>query len=86
MELKKGLAGLPMPRNDFEIVIPENEHEFQEKEETDQHFVEDAADVETKRLQILAEKSKSAEEEDVVLKRVGLWSEKCKIHRELQFG
>lgn len=58
MELKMGLASLPAPRNDFEIVIPENENGIQEEPEVDPHFVEDAADVEAKRLQMLAEKSK----------------------------
>lgn len=56
MELKMGLASLPAPRNDFEIVIPENENGIQEEPEIDPHFVEDAADVEAKRLQMLAEK------------------------------
>lgn len=59
MELKKSLAGLPVPRNDFEIVIPENEDGLQEEVEIDPHYVEDAADIELRRLQIIEEKSKS---------------------------
>ncbi|PIK61648.1 putative cell division cycle 5-like protein-like [Apostichopus japonicus] len=56
MELKKSLAGLPVPRNDFEIVIPENEDGLQEEVEIDPHYVEDAADIELRRLQIIEEK------------------------------
>ncbi|XP_070568591.1 cell division cycle 5-like protein [Ptychodera flava] len=46
--LKKGLAGLPAPKNDFEIVIPESDDQERDESEGDSNFVEDAADVDSK--------------------------------------
>jgi len=45
-DLKSGLAGLPTPRNDFEIVIPENEGgEEDGKGDEGEGYVEDQADL-----------------------------------------
>lgn len=38
--------GLPAPKNDFEIVLPENAEKDFEETETEVGFTEDAADVE----------------------------------------
>lgn len=45
-QLKLGLMSLPMPKNDFEIVLPENAEKEMEEPEVDESFVEDAADIE----------------------------------------
>ena len=42
--LKRGLAGLPAPRNDFEIVVPEDMNENME-EMAEHHYIEDQADL-----------------------------------------
>ncbi|XP_014680216.1 PREDICTED: cell division cycle 5-like protein [Priapulus caudatus] len=51
--LRHGLAGLPKPRNDYEIVIPEGEAAAATGEEEDEAvaggYVEDAADTESRR-------------------------------------
>ena len=57
--LKDGLAGLPAPKNDYEIVIPEQEGEG---EVEDSHveaadFQEDQADLDTRREEELAKQS-----------------------------
>ncbi|XP_044145718.1 cell division cycle 5-like protein [Bufo gargarizans] len=45
-QLRLGLMSLPTPKNDFEIVLPENaERELEERDQEDS-FIEDAADVE----------------------------------------
>ena len=42
--LKRGLAGLPTPKNDFEIVVPEDMNE--NVEDIDPHqYIEDQADL-----------------------------------------
>lgn len=45
-QLKLGLMSLPLPKNDFEIVLPENAEREMEEPEVDESFVEDAADIE----------------------------------------
>lgn len=45
-QLKLGLMSLPLPKNDFEIVLPENAERELEEPEVDESFVEDAADIE----------------------------------------
>ncbi|XP_069831984.1 cell division cycle 5-like protein [Dendropsophus ebraccatus] len=48
-QLRLGLMSLPTPKNDFEIVLPENaERELEEREQEDS-FIEDAADVEARK-------------------------------------
>lgn len=42
--LKRGLAGLPAPKNDFEIVVPEDMNDNLE-EMPEQHYIEDQADL-----------------------------------------
>lgn len=45
-----GLMSLPLPKNDFEIVLPENaERELEEEREMDESFVEDASDIELRK-------------------------------------
>ncbi|KAI5102492.1 cell division cycle 5-like protein [Silurus meridionalis] len=45
-QLKMGLLSLPLPKNDFEIVLPENAEREMEEPEVDESFVEDASDIE----------------------------------------
>lgn len=45
-QLKLGLMSLPVPKNDFEIVLPENAERELEEMETEQGYVEDAAEIE----------------------------------------
>ncbi|XP_022081761.1 cell division cycle 5-like protein [Acanthaster planci] len=60
-ELRRGLASLPAPKNDFEIVIPEDSEDHRtEDNEADVNFVEDAADVELKRAARLEEERRQA--------------------------
>lgn len=40
---------LPLPKNDFEIVLPENAEREMEEPEVDESFVEDAADIEQRK-------------------------------------
>lgn len=44
--LRQGLMSLPVPKNDFEIVLPENAEKELEETETEMGFIEDSADVE----------------------------------------
>lgn len=44
-----GLMALPAPKNDFEIVLPENAEKELEEHEVDETFVEDAADIEARK-------------------------------------
>lgn len=52
-QLKAGLASLPAPSNDFEIVLPETA-EGEAEETTDNGFVEDAADVDARKMAMKA--------------------------------
>ncbi|KPP74851.1 cell division cycle 5-like protein-like [Scleropages formosus] len=48
-QLKIGLMSLPLPKNDFEIVLPENIEKELEDHDVDESFVEDAAEVELRK-------------------------------------
>ncbi|KAM9316916.1 cell division cycle 5-like protein [Gastrophryne carolinensis] len=45
-QLRLGLMSLPTPKNDFEIVLPENAEKELEDRDNEESFIEDAADVE----------------------------------------
>uniref|UniRef100_A0A8C4HF09 Cell division cycle 5-like protein n=1 Tax=Dicentrarchus labrax TaxID=13489 RepID=A0A8C4HF09_DICLA len=51
-QLRQGLMSLPVPKNDFEIVLPENAEKELEETETETGFVEDSADVESRKQAI----------------------------------
>lgn len=48
-QLRVGLLSLPTPKNDFEIVLPENAEKELEERDNEDTFVEDAADVEARK-------------------------------------
>uniref|UniRef100_H3CWV8 Cell division cycle 5-like protein n=1 Tax=Tetraodon nigroviridis TaxID=99883 RepID=H3CWV8_TETNG len=48
-QLRQGLLSLPAPKNDFEIVLPENAEKELEEMETDSGFTEDASDVDARK-------------------------------------
>lgn len=48
-QLRHGLLSLPAPKNDFEIVLPENAEKELEEMETDSGFTEDASDVDARK-------------------------------------
>lgn len=48
-QLRQGLMSLPVPKNDFEIVLPENAEKELEETETESGFIEDSADVEARK-------------------------------------
>ncbi|CAL8298442.1 unnamed protein product [Merluccius merluccius] len=48
-QLKQGLMSLPVPKNDFEIVLPENAESGLEDTETPTGFIEDASEVEIRK-------------------------------------
>ncbi|XP_023618067.1 cell division cycle 5-like protein isoform X2 [Myotis lucifugus] len=50
--LRLGLMGLPAPKNDFEIVLPENAEKELEDREIDDTYIEDAADVDARKQAI----------------------------------
>lgn len=50
-QLRTGLRGLPAPKNDFEIVVPENEPSVAEVGELEASFEEDAAEVDERAAQ-----------------------------------
>lgn len=47
--LRLGLMALPAPKNDFEIVLPENAEKELEEHEVDETFVEDTADIDARK-------------------------------------
>ncbi|XP_014908322.1 cell division cycle 5-like protein [Poecilia latipinna] len=58
-QLRQGLMSLPVPKNDFEIVLPENAEKELEETEMESGFVEDSADIEAlKQAQRDAERDK----------------------------
>ncbi|KAI7805030.1 cell division cycle 5-like protein [Triplophysa rosa] len=58
-QLKLGLMSLPLPKNDLEIVLPENAERELEEAEVDESFVEDAAEIELRKQAVRdAEKEK----------------------------
>ena len=48
-QLKQGLMSLPVPKNDFEIVLPENAESGLDDTETPTGFIEDASEVENRK-------------------------------------
>ncbi|XP_074093173.1 cell division cycle 5-like protein isoform X2 [Macrotis lagotis] len=50
--LRLGLMGLPAPKNDFEIVLPENAEKELEDRDIDETYVEDAADIDARKQAI----------------------------------
>ena len=54
--LRHGLSSLPAPRNDFEIVIPENMESEQTEKCDDNNFVEDQADIDNRMTEEIARK------------------------------
>ncbi|CAI9717259.1 division cycle 5 [Octopus vulgaris] len=50
-QLKRGLAALPTPKNDYEIVVPENENvDVEEESDQKESPVEDQADIDAREL------------------------------------
>ena len=64
-QLRTGLMGLPAPRNDFEIVVPENGVILPEAMESD--FVEDAAEIDERKAQLRREEGGSCCHGDKVM-------------------
>lgn len=56
-QLKAGLSTLPQPKNDFEIVVPED-HPEEEESEVQKDFVEDQSDVEMRSTEELLARRK----------------------------
>ncbi|XP_015264377.1 PREDICTED: cell division cycle 5-like protein, partial [Gekko japonicus] len=50
--LRLGLMGLPAPKNDFEIVLPENAEKELEDHNADDAYIEDAADMDARKQAI----------------------------------
>ncbi|XP_056291751.1 cell division cycle 5-like protein [Pseudoliparis swirei] len=48
-QLRQGLLSLPVPKNDFEIVLPENAEKELEETEAEAGFIEDSADIESRK-------------------------------------
>uniref|UniRef100_A0A8C2WSL5 Cell division cycle 5-like protein n=1 Tax=Cyclopterus lumpus TaxID=8103 RepID=A0A8C2WSL5_CYCLU len=48
-QLRQGLLSLPVPKNDFEIVLPENAEKELEETEAETGFIEDSADIELRK-------------------------------------
>lgn len=48
-QLRQGLLSLPAPKNDFEIVLPENAEKELEEMETESGFTEDASEVDARK-------------------------------------
>ncbi|KAG5857430.1 hypothetical protein ANANG_G00019380 [Anguilla anguilla] len=69
-QLKMGLMGLPLPKNDFEIVLPENAERELEEREMDESFVEDASEIELrKQVARDAEREKELKQRHVAVQR-----------------
>ncbi|KAM3863333.1 cell division cycle 5-like protein [Diretmus argenteus] len=51
-QLKQGLLSLPVPKNDFEIVLPENAEKELEETETETGFIEDASEIQLRKQAI----------------------------------
>lgn len=50
LNLRASLSNLPAPRNDFEIVLPENSETENDRHENGvSDYIEDAADIEAKK-------------------------------------
>lgn len=61
-QLRQGLAGLPAPKNDYEIVLPEDENQDMEESMEQEEFVEDQADIDDR-----AESDRAAKRESQAL-------------------
>ena len=64
-QLKKSLSKLPAPKNDYEIVIPDEEEDAKNKSErmdqddTSEHtIIPDRADIEAQHLELIQQKCK----------------------------
>ncbi|XP_072545368.1 cell division cycle 5-like protein [Salminus brasiliensis] len=69
-QLKLGLMSLPLPKNDFEIVLPENAERELEEPEVDESFVEDAADIELRKQAVRdAEREKELRQRHTAVQR-----------------
>ncbi|XP_066536264.1 cell division cycle 5-like protein [Hoplias malabaricus] len=69
-QLKLGLMSLPLPKNDFEIVLPENAEMELEDQEVDESFVEDAADIELRKQAVReAEREKELRQRHTAVQR-----------------
>ncbi|KAG5265879.1 hypothetical protein AALO_G00247340 [Alosa alosa] len=70
-QLKMGLMSLPLPKNDFEIVLPENaERELEEEREMDESFVEDASEIELRKKAVRdAEREKELKQRHMAVQR-----------------
>ncbi|MGH0131846.1 UNVERIFIED_CONTAM: hypothetical protein FKN15_047801 [Acipenser sinensis] len=69
-QLRMGLMGLPAPKNDFEIVLPENAEKELEEHETDESFVEDAAEIDMRKQAVRdAEREKELKQRHVAIQR-----------------
>lgn len=66
---KRGLAKLPTPKNDFEIVMPETEDEVMEND-AEADFIPDQADIDSRRESLLkAEREKQLRNRSQVIRR-----------------
>ncbi|XP_051501826.1 cell division cycle 5-like protein [Myxocyprinus asiaticus] len=69
-QLRLGLISLPLPKNDFEIVLPENAEKELEEAEVDESFVEDAAKIELQKQAIRdAEREKELRQRHTAVQR-----------------
>ncbi|CAM4649862.1 hypothetical protein PO909_011325 [Leuciscus waleckii] len=69
-QLKLGLMSLPVPKNDFEIVLPENAEKELEEAEVDESFVEDAAEIELRKQAVRdAEREKELRQRHTAVQR-----------------
>lgn len=59
-QLRAGLSTLPTPRNDYEIVVPENETKEDGTDDQTDEVVEDQADIDARRQQEILEQSEYA--------------------------
>ena len=59
-QLRAGLSSLPAPKNDFEIVVPDQDGESHEGENMTMEFVEDAAEVDERRAQARREEGEKS--------------------------
>lgn len=69
-QLRQGLMSLPVPKNDFEIVLPENAEKELEEQETEEGFVEDAADVDAHKQAVRdAEREKEMKQRHIAVQK-----------------
>ncbi|TSM77309.1 Cell division cycle 5-like protein [Bagarius yarrelli] len=69
-QLKLGLMSLPLPKNDFEIVLPENAEREMEEPEVEESFIEDAAEIELRKQAIReAEREKELKQRHTAIQR-----------------